>query len=183
GIVYPPVDTEIFKPRSKKKKGVLLYLGSNAGDTESSLIEEICELLINKNQKVSLLGNKRLAEKLSSTFGDHLHHISGVTDKDLSLIYSQSRLTICPQQWEQFGYVVAESMACGTPVIAFNYMGPAEIIEDKKVGYLVNTNDQFLNKIEEILDYRVGIKRSIVRKYSKRFSMKSSTEELCNILE
>ena len=37
---------------------------------------------------------------------------------------------------EAFGQVITESMACGTPVVAFNRTGPAEIILHKENGYL-----------------------------------------------
>ena len=38
---------------------------------------------------------------------------------------------------EPFGYSVAEAMACGTPVIAFERGSMAELIEDGVTGFLV----------------------------------------------
>jgi glycosyltransferase involved in cell wall biosynthesis len=43
---------------------------------------------------------------------------------------------------EPFGLSVVESMCCGTPVIAFNRGSMAELIEDKRTGFLVNTIEQ-----------------------------------------
>jgi len=43
---------------------------------------------------------------------------------------------------EPFGLSVAESMACGTPVIAFNRGSMPELIKDGTTGYLVDDLDQ-----------------------------------------
>ncbi|WP_189089773.1 glycosyltransferase [Deinococcus ruber] len=44
--------------------------------------------------------------------------------------------------WEGFGGVVVEAMACGTPVVATDCpSGPAEILEDGRYGLLVPPND------------------------------------------
>jgi len=43
---------------------------------------------------------------------------------------------------EPFGLSVAESMACGTPVVAFNRGSMPELIADKETGFLVDDLDQ-----------------------------------------
>jgi alpha-1,3-rhamnosyl/mannosyltransferase len=43
--------------------------------------------------------------------------LHGVTDLGLSALYSAALMTILPSFEEGFGYPVAESMACGTPVV------------------------------------------------------------------
>jgi glycosyltransferase involved in cell wall biosynthesis len=42
---------------------------------------------------------------------------------------------------EQFGLVLVEGMACGLPAIAVNRLGPAEIIDDGRTGWLVEPDD------------------------------------------
>lgn len=51
---------------------------------------------------------------------------------------------------EPFGMSVAESMICGTPVIAYNRGSMPEIIIDKKTGFLVNTIEGAVNAILKI---------------------------------
>ena len=43
---------------------------------------------------------------------------------------------------EQFGLVLVEGMACGLPAIAVNRLGPAEIIDDGRTGWLVGPDDR-----------------------------------------
>ncbi len=46
---------------------------------------------------------------------------------------------------EPFGLSVAESMACGTPVVAFNRGSMPELIKDNETGFLVEDLDQALD--------------------------------------
>lgn len=51
---------------------------------------------------------------------------------------------------EPFGLSVIESMACGTPVIAFDRGSMPELIENGKSGYLVNNVDETIEAVERI---------------------------------
>jgi glycosyltransferase involved in cell wall biosynthesis len=56
--------------------------------------------------------------------------------------YRHARATVFPIRWgEPFGLVLVESMACGTPVIAFNKGAVPEIVVDGKTGFVVNSMD------------------------------------------
>lgn len=55
---------------------------------------------------------------------------------------------------EQFGLVLVEGMACGLPPLAVNRLGPAEIIEDGRTGWLIEPDDlgQLTDGIVAVLD-------------------------------
>lgn len=61
-------------------------------------------------------------------------------DHKLRLLYSAADLFIAPSKIEAFGKTIVESLACGTPVVAYNTTGPKEIILHKKNGYLAEQN-------------------------------------------
>ena len=54
----------------------------------------------------------------------------------LALAYSAADVFVAPSLQEAFGKTLVESMACGTPVVAFNATGPKDIITHKSDGYL-----------------------------------------------
>jgi len=62
---------------------------------------------------------------------------------------------------EPFGLSVIESMACGTPVIAFNRGSMPELIENGKNGFTVNTVDDAIEAVRQI--------KNIDRKYCRRY--------------
>lgn len=51
--------------------------------------------------------------------------------------------TLYPISWEEpFGLVMTESMACGTPVIAYNRGSVSEIIKDGVTGFIIDPDNQ-----------------------------------------
>ncbi len=88
-----------------------------------------------------------------------------------------------PIQWEEpFGLVAVESLACGTPVIAFGKGALPEIIQDGHTGFIVDTVDQMCEKVDEVS----LIKRINCRKYVEdHFTVKTMVdryEELYNLV-
>jgi len=67
--------------------------------------------------------------------------------------YRHARATLFPIRWgEPFGLVLIESMACGTPVIAFNRGSVPEIIVDGKTGFVVNSLSDMIGALDRIDD-------------------------------
>jgi len=53
-----------------------------------------------------------------------------------------TRFLLFPIQWEEpFGLVMAEALACGTPVVATAMEAAPEIVEDGEVGVLVGAGE------------------------------------------
>ncbi|AFY32532.1 glycosyltransferase family 4 protein [Calothrix sp. PCC 7507] len=69
--------------------------------------------------------------------GFKTHYLGHIND-DLSLavIYSAADVMIVPSIQESFGQTASESLACGTPVVAFNATGLKDIINHQQNGYL-----------------------------------------------
>ena len=62
---------------------------------------------------------------------------------DLVDYYARAKATILTSTYEGFPNVLVESLACGTPVVAYNCpSGPREIIDNDVNGYLVNYMDR-----------------------------------------
>ena len=62
-------------------------------------------------------------------------------------LYSGAMATLYPISWhEPFGLVMTESMACGTPVIAYNIGSVSEIVRDGVTGYIVEENTDQTNE-------------------------------------
>jgi glycosyltransferase involved in cell wall biosynthesis len=52
-------------------------------------------------------------------------------------------MTLFPIQWDEpFGLVLIESMACGTPVVAFRKGSVPEIVINGKTGFVVDSIDE-----------------------------------------
>jgi glycosyltransferase involved in cell wall biosynthesis len=54
----------------------------------------------------------------------------------LALVYSAADVMVVPSIQEAFGQTATESLACGTPVVAFNANGLKDIVRHQETGYL-----------------------------------------------
>ena len=68
-------------------------------------------------------------------------------------LMSNAKLFILSSLWEDPGFVLVEALFCRTLVLTSNCKtGPAELIKDKKNGYVFESNNikSFINKFDEI---------------------------------
>ncbi len=93
----------------------------------------------------------------------YLGEIGGYEEK--SGFLKNALALINPIKWkEPFGLVMAEAMACGTPVIAFDRGSVKEVVKDKKTGFVVKNVDQAAKAVKKIgsinrKDCRLRVKR------------------------
>ncbi len=81
---------------------------------------------------------------------------------------------------EPFGLSVVESMACGTPVIAFDKGSMPELIENGKNGFLVTTVDEAVDAAARIKDIDRACCRRRVEQY---FTIDRMVEEYIQVYE
>jgi glycosyltransferase involved in cell wall biosynthesis len=66
----------------------------------------------------------------------------GVPRASVWMAMTRAAVVLCPARWDEpFGMAAADAQACGTPVVAFNRGGLAEIIVDGVTGFLVAPDD------------------------------------------
>lgn len=107
-----------------------------------------------------------------------IKYVGELTESQLSDFYGPAKALLYPIEWEEpFGLVVAESMACGTPVIAYRRGSMSELIENGKTGFVVDSN---LNKLVGAMKKTEQIDRALVR---KRVEQKFSKEKMVDNYE
>lgn len=102
--------------------------------------------------------------------------------EEIKKLYQNALCTLYPISWhEPFGLVMVESMACGTPVIAYNIGSVPEIVTDSRTGFVVD----LVIGIEGLKDAvkKIGqIKRSDCRKdVEARFSKTRMTQDYIQV--
>ncbi|MBA4369877.1 MAG: mannose-6-phosphate isomerase, partial [Desulfobacterium sp.] len=82
---------------------------------------------------------------------DKVTYVGSVGPVERNRLLGKACALLHPIQFDEpFGLSVIESMACGTPVIAFNRGSMPELIENGKSGFLVNTVDQAVEAVARI---------------------------------
>lgn len=159
-IVAPPVDLDAFTideavPRDPVP--TLLFSSDPAsGAKRLPLLLDALALLRRERRDLELVVSRPRDAALQRDLGA----VPGVRLRDLderpALVdaYRRAWVTVLPSFNEAFGLVVAESLACGTPAVAFAGEGPAEVITDDAVGRIAPeaTPERLAQAIREALE-------------------------------
>ncbi|MED3509504.1 glycosyltransferase family 4 protein [Bacillus velezensis] len=111
--------------------------------------------------------------------GEFIQYLGELDDHQKKVLLRNALATLFPIEWhEPFGLVMIESMACGTPVIAFNRGSVQEIVQEHQTGYVVQNVQEMCNRTREI--EKIDRKRchNFVRKYFNKDLMISNYERL-----
>jgi glycosyltransferase involved in cell wall biosynthesis len=91
-----------------------------------------------------------------------------INDKDKDEFLGNAYALLFPIDWpEPFGLVMIESMACGTPVIAFDNGSVPEVMENGVTGFVVNDMEQAVEATHRVRDLNRAGCREI---FEKRFT-------------
>jgi glycosyltransferase involved in cell wall biosynthesis len=83
--------------------------------------------------------------------GKQVKFIGSIDFKQKKQFLAEAKAVLMPIQWDDpFPTVAIESIASGTPVIAWNRSSMAEIIEHGKSGFLVSSIEEMAARIKEI---------------------------------
>jgi glycosyltransferase involved in cell wall biosynthesis len=121
-------DREFFK---KLKHSIDLVADVAQPFTESDYYEDVMKPILDSDKQIIYIGEVNSAQK--------------------KLWYQHARATLFPIQWgEPFGLVLIESMACGTPVLAFHKGSVPEIVVHGKTGFVVDSIDHMTEAVKAI---------------------------------
>ena len=88
------------------------------------------------------------------------------------------RALLFPIDWpEPFGLVMIEAMACGTPVLAFRCGSVPEIIDHGVTGLIVDTMDEAIGMLPEVLALD---RRAVRRRFEAALFRRAHGQGLCS---
>lgn len=99
-------------------------------------------------------------------------------NEKVKLLKNAKALLFPIERREPFGLVMIESLACGTPVIAFRQGSVPEIIEHGKTGFVVDTKEEMIEAIRHIPEIDRGACRRIAEEKFTLDRMVNRYEEL-----
>jgi len=94
---------------------------------------------MNDLPELVLLGGSSVADEVANHYKVHYPRIQN--DRELAHLYAACDVTVIPSQEENLALTVLESMACGTPCVAFDIGGMPDVIQHKKNGFLAEPFD------------------------------------------
>jgi glycosyltransferase involved in cell wall biosynthesis len=120
------------------------------------------------------------AKHVKPALNKQIRYVGEISHSQKSKFLGQALTTLFPIGWEEpFGLVIPESLACGTPVIAFKRGSVPELLRDGKTGFIVKTVPQMIAAVRKI----DRLKRSACRKeVEHRFSLDRMVDDYARLL-
>jgi glycosyltransferase involved in cell wall biosynthesis len=132
-VIHPPVRTDYFTPGNGDRDG-FIFVGRLVSYKRADLVVEAFGGL---PHKLTVVGNGHQLESLKQRATPNVRFVSGLSIEALRDLYRSSLALVFPGV-EDFGIVMAEAQACGTPVIAAAAGGARDIVRSDETGWLLD---------------------------------------------
>jgi len=148
--VYHGIDVKSFDPNIGDVADKFIFIGTLSKNKGVDLaVRCALELKID----LTIAGEVRDADKpflekevFPFVDGKHIRFVGEIGHKDKAYLLANSSALLFPSRWnEAFGLVMAEALACGTPVVALNNGAVSEILRHAETGLVANNEKQFIS--------------------------------------
>lgn len=140
-------------------------------------VHHAIEIALKSKRKLIIAGNvapehqlyfhERIAPAID---GQQIIYAGSVNDAQKIRLLKQARALLMPVEWDEpFGIVMAEAMACGTPVIALAKGAVPEIISNGITGYACHDVNECIKKATLLpLISRKAVRQEALRRFSSK---------------
>jgi glycosyltransferase involved in cell wall biosynthesis len=183
-VVYPPVDTEFFKPDasvSRDSSGCLI-VSALVPYKRVEIALDACRLA---GVPLTVIGggpDRPRLERLAAKSSGDVRFLGRLDDDQLRDQYRRAALVLMPGE-EDFGIVPVEAQACGCPVVALGRGGAIETIVPGETGILVDepTPPAFAAAIRGALAHRFDA--VAIRHHAERFRRSRFGDQMTAIVD
>lgn len=157
------IDTEIFHPDVRKFNTEKTLVCVSRVSREKNL-EDFFRL---PYRKIMVGGGPQLAEYQEKY--PEVEFVGMKTGRELADHYRRGDVFVFPSRTDTFGVVMIESLACGTPIAAYDVTGPRDIVINGHNGFIGADLNQCVEKC-------FGINRQQVYESSKIYTWDKATK-------
>ncbi len=145
-LIPPPIEAKCNKKEHNNIN--VLFVGRDYYRKGGDIALKAMEKILKKRNDVTFtyVGKAPIPEH------PKIMHYEGLSRKQLEDIYETSDILLYPSRDEAYGLAVLEALSYGIPVIASNLPSLAEIIDNNLDGYLANSEEDYLEKLESLIN-------------------------------
>ncbi len=179
-VIYPPVDVDKF-PLFEKKENYYLTASRMVPYKRIDLIVEAFSGMPDK--KLVVIGHGPEMEKIKQKAGKNIELLGYQPDNKLVEYMRKAKAFVFAAE-EDFGIIVVEAMAAGTPVIAWKRGGAGESIIDNKTGILFNDQnaESIIDAVQRFEKSETSFNPKIISEYASGFSRKVFEENISSFI-
>lgn len=197
-VIHNPIVTSEFDERMKEDAvwpwpdrdvPTIIFVGRLSLEKRLDLLlESFQNLLRSRSARLLIVGTGSEQQKIERrVHADGLQScckFTGFVQNALPLIHA-SDVLVLPSDYEGFGNVLVEAMACGTQVIATNCpSGPAEILGEGDFGQLIPVGDRSALEaaMRRCLDGSFRVPPAVLRARAGEFSIELAADRYLALL-
>jgi glycosyltransferase involved in cell wall biosynthesis len=169
--VHHGMQQDIYQP-SLRDQGYLAFLGRMSPEKGPDRAIEIAKRVGMPLKMAAKVDNadKAYFDAVIRPLLDHplIEFVGEIGDAGKSAFLGGAAALLFPIEWpEPFGLVMIEAMACGTPVVAYDYGSVPEVIEHGVTGYIVRSEAEAARAVSQL----GRLNRATIRsRFEARFS-------------
>lgn len=146
-VIYHGIDIEAF-PFSPKSKDYFLFFSRI---TPTKGIKDAIDASSQGDFPIIIAGGAPIRAdeidyfkiNVEPNFSSSVKYAGSPNEAEKKLLYQNAKALILPTHLdEQFGLVMIEAMACGTPVIAYNRGAVSEVVQDGVTGFIIDPDEE-----------------------------------------
>jgi glycosyltransferase involved in cell wall biosynthesis len=178
-VVYPPVDTEFYRPDATASSATALVVSALAPYKRIDLAIAGCRLA---GVPLRIVGHGPEESRLRAMAGPGVEFLGPRSNEEIRRFYREAGVVLLPGE-EDFGIVPVEAQACGAPVVALGRGGALETVVDGVTGVLVPsaTPDAMAAGVRRALD--TAFDPAAIRRHAERFGRARFAEAFRTLIE
>lgn len=146
-VIYPPVDLEVFTPgdgRAEAPTIVCLADPEAPAKRVPFLLPAFRTVRRERPQaRLVLLRPRAAATARALALEDGVDLVDPVHEPErVAALYRRAWVSALPSLGESFGLVLAEALACGTPVVGTRHAAIPEVVDRDEIGRLFDPEDE-----------------------------------------
>jgi glycosyltransferase involved in cell wall biosynthesis len=178
-VVYPPVNTEFFRPDQSAPEGFALVVSALVPYKRIAVAIDACA---RANVPLKIAGDGPERATLERHASGRAEFLGRLSDDEIRMLYRRAAVVLLPGE-EDFGIVPLEAQACGRPVVALARGGALESVRQGETGLLVE--DLSAEAFGDAVAKAVGQKFDVmgIREHAERFGRQRFGDEIEDLVK
>jgi len=177
-VIHPPVDTHRFNVTNRTRE----YFVTGGRLVSYKRFDLVLDAFNKTGLPLKIFGSGPVEKELRKKANTNIEFLGRISDEKQAELYANAKAFIHPQE-EDFGITPVESMAAGTPVIAYRRGGAMETIIDGVTGEFFDEQSW-----EELADHTIRFNQNQynpenIRAHAGRFSRAQFKENMKQFVE
>ena len=180
-VICNGIDTNLYIPNEASDKDYLFFVGrmskakANGKFIDPKGVSNALKVAKAVGENLKIVSNvedkKFYDEIVAPNLSDKIKFIGDISSEqnlsreEIVNLHQNAKAFLFPINWEEpFGLVMAEAMACGVPVIAYNKGSVSELVRDGVTGFVIepegsNSESRFVIKKKGLEGLAEAVKR------------------------